>query len=544
MKAPKPTAAPSPGAAPLWSEADDRGNEDLSLIRTNEPSGNGDNTETGEGELSRRAGIAEAEPGPVNTGPRVDAEERRKAGLGGVYLPGPVTWLQMDGERASVATNGRSIGWRENPGEEPYLVERRKPVNPAPWLEEKRVREWGRVFLGLLSLWYPGRGGRLSGDVPAPIWAEFIRRVENLYDGDRAHASALLGAIRADAEEMRTRQLLACGQRVMVGLYREKQGEGWGPSKVEYRRWRCKAWPCPHCSQRLQYEAGAKLAPQLAALRGSSMPLFLTLTLDPKHVQRLHPYASPVQLETLSWKLIRANWKGFMRRVRRRYGSAEYSMRIEAHTSGWAHLHAVVSSPSWWLETEQEERLAKRARPGRAWLSKAAVRSGYGRICDVQRVAEPHSMAYYIAKASSLSKPGLAAAYEVTKGRQLRSHLLPRGTRTLERSRGWGHIAIEGGILADIAAYEPPDRVEREYSSIGMLQADMDYLQDIRTEENYEGLGVQSREVYTVRDWALGTDDEAGRAPKVAERYTETLESMPACASARANAHGGRHEPE
>ena len=444
------------------------------------------------------------------------------AGLGGACLPGPVSWLQMDGERAHVVSGGRCLAWRENPGEDPYLLVRDKAADPLPWMEEHGLQGPGPL-LHLAGIHWPGRGVRPVGLVPAPIWKEFRRRAEGAETSSEAMAACLMAAVRSDAEEMRTRQILNCGQSVMVGLYRETSAGSTSPLRVDFRRWRCKAWPCPHCSRRLQYEAGRKLAPQLAALQGQARPIFATFTLDRRRLRKRYPYLPERSLETLSWKLIRYYFKQLIKRLRRRYGQVEYSLRIEGHKSGWSHLHLVASSPDWYMA------LLRQREQEKSWLEDSAVRAGYGPICDVQIVAEPRSMAWYLAKASSLGAAGMTAAMagEMTKASQLRSHLIPRGTRTLERSRGWKHLQgrIDGEpvILGDVGTREESDREEREYSSIGMLRADLAYLEDLRAGRSHEGLGPVGTESFTVRDWAVGADLLPGEvAPRDLERMTET----------------------
>ena len=454
----------------------------------------------------------------------VDSTERRGAGLGGVYLPGPVSWLQMDGERAYDVSSGSAMAWRENPGEEAYLLTREKAADPLPWMEEHGLDGEGPLK-HLAGIHWPGRGGRPVGLVPSRIWKEFLRRIdlEPLVSGE-VSAAALVASVRSDAEEMRTRQILNCGQSVMVGIYREKRGGEASPPRVDFRRWRCKAWPCPHCSRRLQYEAGQKLAPQLAALEGSARPIFATYTLDRRRLRKRYPYLPERSMETLSWKLIRHYFKQLIKRLRRRYGQVEYSLRIEGHKSGWSHLHVVASSPGWYEAIEAEREKEK------AWMEDSAVRAGYGPICDVQIVAEPRSMAWYLAKASSLGPAGLTAAMsgEMTKASQLRSHLIPRGTRTLERSRGWGKLPCTIGgraaILADVGPKEDTDRVERVYSSIGMMKTDLGHVEWLRTGRTQEGLGPIGMETSSVRDWAVGADLHPGElAPKVLERIREVF---------------------
>ena len=504
MKATNPPAAPSPGAASIGEEG---GPRDLSLTRTYEPSG------------------------------MIDATERKAAGLEGQGLPASVTWLQLDGTRASDALNGQGMAWREDPDsrEQYKLIERTPPVDPVPWLESNAPDTTGELWR-LLKLYYPGQNGRIVRPMPAPVWRAFQRERDCLLDKQGATqdmlASIFAEAIRQDAESLRQRQVAVCGTRTMVGLYREKEGAGWTSPRVDMRRWRCKSWTCPHCSRRLQYEAGEKLASALAVLKGHRMPIFATFTLDPRAVGKSWHSVSARALPILSWKLIRANWKALLRSLRRRYGDLQYAMRVEGHRSGWAHLHAAICAPQWYGELLCEERFSPKSRPGKKWLEKAAVRAGYGPICDVQRVDCPRSTAWYLSKASAIAPPGRghsgtpmrgatdALAGEISKGRQLRSVLLPRGTRTLEQSRGFWPLCREEGWTEREA---PAEHVERLYSSVGMCDASLDYLSDVRGHEHSHLIGVIDRAEHGVRDWIAGAESEGQGAPRKLEWIREEV---------------------
>lgn len=467
-------------------------------------------------------------PGPyprlLEESPVVTEFERLEAGWGAHFLPASVTWIRLDGSRPMGDAGGSYVGWREDSSGDTSLVARAKPVDPLPWISKNVAPEKKRLIMSLLSLWYPGRNGRPCGFVPSPIWIVFLRLfgTRNLQD-ENDYARLLMDAICYDIDNLRERQRDCCGQRTMVGLYRERSGVGWSSPRTELRRWRCKSWTCLYCSTKMQYKSGHRLSQALVAFgqeNALDRPLLVTLTMNPEEIRRLYPMLSEAQREVLSWKLVKSQWKKFVRQARKRWGDPStgekgvlhYFHRIEGHRSGYAHLHAAIICRSWYSAARNDLRSGKPRSewPSKIWMESAAQKAGYGRICDVQVIRDRKKVAYYLSKASSLSSAGrnlCAVAGEVTKAKQVRSQRIPRGFRTIEASRGfWEEAELQGMCLP-----EPEGRIERIYSSVGMVGLSLDEIAEIRN--------ISSDDLHRVLDWSQPYVE--GDPPMIAEQVIE-----------------------
>lgn len=455
--------------------------------------------------------------------PFIDEFERLEAGWGAHFLPAPVTWVLLDGIRPMGDAGGSYIGWKEGLNGPYRLIERDKGADPLPWVE-KHVRKGIRgPLMNLLSLWFPGRGGRPCGYVPAAAWRTFLRLAgSRVCTTGEDFCRLFMDAIVEDTEDLRKRQAADCGKATMVGLYRVKEGDGWSAPKADLRRWRCRAWTCSHCSRRMQREKAKKLSAALEAFSGTHLdrPLFLTLTIDPRELRRRYPMLSETHREVLSWKLVRSQWKRFIRLARKRWGPASggpaqlhYSLRIEGHKSGYAHLHAVVICRQWCASVRNDYRSGRQRAswPSKRWLEETAQKSGYGRICDLQLVKDLKKAAWYLQKAGALGDAGrnlCAIAGEMTKAKQVRSQLIPRGFRTLETSRGFWLEAESRGMRAP-----KENEDDRVYSSVGMVGLDLDEIGEMRN--------VSPQDYFHVLDWSKPYQE--GDPPTIAEGFTEDL---------------------
>ena len=482
-------------------------------------------------EQTNRVAARTSPPGAVlrsvPPSPFIDESERLEAGWGAHFLPAPVTWVLLDAERPMGEAGGSYIGWREGLSGPYTLVERDKGADPLPWLDRYVRPALRRQILHFLRLWYPGRDGRPCGMVPAPVWRTFLRLAgERECHGEGDYAMLFLDAVAEDAEELRKRQAADCGKATMVGLYRTKEGDGWSAPKADLRRWRCRSWTCPHCSRHMQRQKARKLAAALEAFSGTHLdrPLFLTLTMDPAELRRRYPMLSETHREVLSWKLVRSQWKRFIRLARRRWGPEDggpaemhYSLRIEGHKSGYAHLHAVIICRRWNAAVRNDLRSGKTRRswPTKRWLEATAQECGYGRICDLQVVKDLKKAAWYLQKAGALGEAGrnlCAISGEMTKARQVRSQRIPRGFRTLETSRGFYLEAEARGMRPP-----PEQEEERVYSSVGMVGLALDEIAEMRN--------VRPQDFFHVLDWARPYQE--GDPPTIAEGFTEDLSTAP-----------------
>ena len=518
-------------------------------------------------EQTNRVAVRTSPPGAVlrsvPPSPFIDEFERLEAGWGAHLLPAPVTWVLLDAERPMGDAGGSYIGWRED-SDGYRLVERDKGADPLPWILDHVRPSLRREIMHLLRLWYPGRDGRPCGMVPAPVWRTFLRLAAEQVDRgiwrlpgqvgpvqwdeylDRfcrprssqvqasflevrtggQYAALLMDALRIDAEELRRRQAADCGKATMVGLYRTKEGDGWSAPKADLRRWRCRSWTCPHCSRHMQRQKARKLASALEAYSETHLdrPLFLTLTIDPGALRRRYPMLSDAHREVLSWKLVRAQWKRFVRLARKRWGPEDggpaemhYSLRIEGHKSGYAHLHAVIICRRWNAAVRNDLRSGKTRRnwPTKRWLEATAQDCGYGRICDLQVVKDLKKAAWYLQKAGALGEAGrnlCAISGELTKASQVRSQRIPRGFRTLETSRGFYFEAEARGMRPP-----PEQEEERVYSSVGMVGLDLDEIAEMRN--------VRPQDFFHVLDWTKPYQE--GDPPTIAEGCTEDLSEAP-----------------
>lgn len=405
---------------------------------------------------------------------------RNNKGLSSDLMPGPVTWLILDGETHAGPS---TVGLRTTPGEEDEYIPRDPSIDAVQWAREYIPDPHGRrVFLQAVEHWYPGRRKGEPAKVPAKVWAQLQKRL-SFIDGiwhsatmteHRADFWRLIwyDAVVADTRLLRANQAYWCGRRTLFGLFVDGEGAG-----VSATRWRCKSWTCTHCARYLQAEKGLILAKQLKGLSKARHKLtFCTLTLDPKEVRKSNPGLNDSHYEVLSWRLIRRGFKKWIRSMKNayRFGGLpfEYTLRVEGHKSGWAHLHVVIASDSLGAHVEATERKRPHLQAAKQAARLMAIEAGLGRIIDVQRVKEPTKTGMYISKAATRSPVKQSSLHamgrEMTKGRQTRSKLIPRNFRTLERSRGWNRLCQERGGWSP----EEPPETHRQYLSVGLSNAE------------------------------------------------------------------------
>jgi len=447
----------------------------------------------------------------------LDDEKRQREEIGWAVknLPSSVCWLTLDGETLSDAHFSGGIS---KPGSD--QVERQprvQPVNPNEWARVALSATDKERFIEACSLWYGYRKKGESNLIPGKVWRRLQRHLETdghiwrsspaLKDAkgapiDSAHPSFwlqfLLQTLSEDTHYLRSDQAAACGQRSLIGIYRTPDGK----MNTSVSRYRCKSWTCAHCSRKMQFEKGKELAGLFESItqanlkNGNYRPIFLTLTLDPTELRRRYPNMRPHLYEALSWKLIRSQWKEFIRLMRVQFKGSdpfEYTLRIEATKRGYAHLHAVIIAP----HLRVQMATLKGRKEVKEWVRSTAIRCGYGKILDIEPVRHPREIGFYLAKGSTYNDVG-ALAYEVTKAKQLRSAAIPRGYRTIEHSRGlWTVVGAQHNIqrYSPRGASGPMAQTEREYISIGMASQPLEVFEHlIRTEE-------QTTE-RKVRDWA------------------------------------------
>lgn len=420
----------------------------------------------------------------------ITTQQRIETGWDLPNIRGPVCWLAIDNvSQSTPAFVGSLTTGNETPGNDtPRPIKRKHPVDGLNWAITHIVDiDQRRDFLDILTTWSPGRKKDEPALINAKLWHHFKDNLFKQWDGSWVTkdtgehsdtpgfwARAWLGAVARDAHTLRVTQAASCGKRTIFGMFRELSSNGWGPVTTEVTRWRCKSWTCPDCSQRLQARMGQRLSSALQVIsrkRNHDRPFFLTLTLDPKQVKAKYPHLEGRHLEVLSWRIIRQNWKRLARVLRREYGPHHYSLRIEAHRNGWAHLHVILISEGLRAQYTVSPRIAGMHT---ARIKESAVHAGFGHIADIQLVRHPRDVSYYMTKAATASAPGLEAiAREVTKAKQVRGHLIPRNVRTIEQSRGfWGMVESYG--WSDPTQDNPVHIAPRAYSTLGFSGLSLD----------------------------------------------------------------------
>lgn len=461
---------------------------------------------------------------------------RWKHGLSSDSMPGPVTWLILDGETHA---STHSMGLRSTPGAEDDYIPRPPPVDALAWADvhiSDPVQK--QVFVDAVEMWYPGRQKGVPALVVHKVWTQFQKRI-HLINGIWQTCTmtdhrpdfwriAWLDAIVSDTRLLRASQAYWCGRRTLFGIFVDGEGAG-----VSATRWRCKSWTCLHCSRYMQSDKGRELGSQMKALYKARQRLtFITLTLDPSKIRALHPGLSSEHYETLSWRIIRQAFKPWIRGMRKVYrfaGPLEYTLRVEAHRSGWAHLHVVIASDGLGAQVKAGERLRPKDRPARQTVRSLAISSGFGRVVDVQRVKSPKAIGVYITKAATRNHAGMqveaaeAMGHEMSKARQTRSKLIPRNFRTIEKSRGWALLCETVGGWTG----EPPPSTGRQYLSVGLSNTEPEQWIDAITAAH----GDYQKEIKIYMCAEMGDKHATMESPKQLEnlcrRYLEPDDDPP-----------------
>lgn len=297
---------------------------------------------------------------------------------------------------------------------------------------------------------------------------------------------------------------------------------------------RCKSWRCKRCGPLVNARAAARIEVALGK-RCAGELVFVTLTFDQRRLTlrmlRRRPELSFEQAaelaRQLAWRRCGRAWKKLRDRLAHRYAETfkvanpkprgrrrkawllkkrkarmDYVQTWEQHASGWPHVHAVVWGPE--LARDVRRCGSYEAVDGRViqrWTKRVlvplAVRSGFGRIADVQfpRKGEAAMAGYLVKLAGELtgSHTKDQTPVEAPRGfRRLRAtplwlerlrkasaryvgavlgaplELIERaldvGAESLEQAAGWARASIERGPdskftrLLRFGSIEPPLR--------------------------------------------------------------------------------------
>lgn len=159
----------------------------------------------------------------------------------------------------------------------------------------------------------------------------------------------------------------------------------------------CHSWRCEGCREHEAHVLYARFAEAAAPLteRDSRGWLFLTLT-----IQR--PDGATWGDCDAAYRAISRNQRRFFKRLRRmqlRLGQEplgnEWIATIEAHASGWPHLHAAIWNPdlaAWLRDNPQRDGLLPPE------LAAAALDCGFGPRCTLEVARQPNAVLSYLNK--------------------------------------------------------------------------------------------------------------------------------------------------
>lgn len=195
--------------------------------------------------------------------------------------------------------------------------------------------------------------------------------------------------------------------------------------ELELHPFRCRSWRCRRCAPAVNARDASRIEDALGK-RVLEELLFVTLTFDQARmtarVQRKHPELSHEgaleRARRWAWRACGTAWKALRDRLAHLYGTAfkvantapkerrrkafltrrrdariDYVQTWEQHRSGWPHVHAVVWAPEIARDVRRRGHYAgidARGESRDMWrwarqvLAPLAIRSGFGRIVDVQ----------------------------------------------------------------------------------------------------------------------------------------------------------------
>jgi hypothetical protein len=171
---------------------------------------------------------------------------------------------------------------------------------------------------------------------------------------------------------------------------------------------KCRAWTCDECAPRRRS--------QLIALGCAGDPTrFLTFTV-------IHtPGGNPL----VGAKLLTASFRIFLKLLKRKYPGQrlEYLAVMEAHKSGWPHLHVIARGP--WIDIEwMREQWKRLTGAHRIGLEKPKTKRGVAAYVGKYVGKEPH-------KFGALKRYWQSKAWDKRKKRSKREGLDPDETWTV-----------------------------------------------------------------------------------------------------------------
>lgn len=174
----------------------------------------------------------------------------------------------------------------------------------------------------------------------------------------------------------------------------------------------CQSWRCPSCRQHEAHVQYARMQQAAAKLEPLGW-IFITLTV------RRGATADPRGSTDAAYRALSAQSGKFLKRLRRWQESKHWKAlenqwiaTVEAHRSGWPHLHMVIHSPQlakWLRKNEQEENLFPPE------LQAHLVECGWGPRSTIEVARERDKLMSYLVKLSGEHDQALGELAKLTQ---------------------------------------------------------------------------------------------------------------------------------
>jgi len=379
-----------------------------------------------------------------------------------------------------------TIGLLYSPSNQKIFEAKRK--KPLPWSEVREMipKEHREGADRVADLWFPGRSERKVNPNVACFLEVLLEACRKKGASGAEHAWALARAAWLEADALAMKQAHGCLRRTIeVAKINRRTGE----VRHTLSRMRCGSVRCVHCSHVVHgFKWMRRVEKQLRYDMEQGRPLwFLTLTIDPSAFMERFGIPRQEAARALAWRRFSPQLKVFIKALRREGYDVSFFRSIEAHRSGWPHLHLLVRSQRLtecalaeagvdtmgelvqeMIRRQRDPSLSKRiaswergGRKGRkpafrlpysrtrSLLKKFAARAGFGsqhfwlEPVRGRTPSEAGDLASYVSKDPFCRKeisrvpdaePGVA--YEVSKPLQRQAAILVRGVRCWDASRG------------------------------------------------------------------------------------------------------------